>query len=168
MTRMTPEIIIKRIETGYTEIMALYQGMSEAALMEPVFANDWSPKDTVGHLAAWVWRCAALLELGCSSDGPLKVQPDVERLNHEFYQERRTWGWVEIEADFRGAHVVLLDIIRQLPPERLGATLVQQTIAQATWEHYAEYGPDLSYTSSISSGWATPVPKKLIRPGAPS
>jgi hypothetical protein len=37
----------------------------------------------------------------------------------------------------------LLGVIRELPSKRLNHRLVQQTIAEETWEHYAEHLPDL-------------------------
>lgn len=139
----TSEIIIRRVEAGYTEILALCQNVPGPALIEPSLPNDCSMKDTVAHIAAWIWRCSALLEAAHSSDGPLKAQPDVDGLNREFYQERREWSWSDVEADFRQAHLALLTAIHQLPPKRLENVLVQRTIAGNTWEHYAEHWPDL-------------------------
>ena len=48
----TSEIIVRRVEAGYTEILALCQNVPDPALIEPSLPNGWSMKDTVAHVAA--------------------------------------------------------------------------------------------------------------------
>ncbi|MBI1877560.1 MAG: ClbS/DfsB family four-helix bundle protein [Chloroflexi bacterium] len=139
----TLEAIIEKIEHSYTQILRLYRSVPITALIEPALANGWSVKDTLAHIAAWEWRCASLLNEAHRTDGPLKAMPDVDALNREFYQERQEWSWAEVETDFRQAHETMLAAIRQLPPERLKSEVVRQTIAEETWEHYAEHLLDL-------------------------
>jgi hypothetical protein len=100
-------------------------------------------KDTLAHIAFWEGRCASLLNESHQTDAPLKAMPDVDALNWEIYQERQEWSWEEVETDFRQAHKALLAAVRELPPGRLDDAIVQQTIAEETWEHYTEHLPDL-------------------------
>lgn len=146
------ETIIQRIQAEQTEILRLYQHVPATSLQEAVLSNGWTAKDTLAHLAAWVWRCTALLTEARQSDGPLKAQPDVEGLNQEFYRERRNWEWKDVEIDFKRAHKALFNAIRQLPPERLHNPLIQQTIAQNTWEHYAKHLPNLKQWALTHGG----------------
>jgi hypothetical protein len=139
----TPQTIIEKNEIGYTQLVRLYRSVPITALIEPALPNGWSVKDTLAHIAAWEWRCASLLSEAHQTDLPLKAIPDVEALNREIQQERRKWSWIEVEAEFRQAHETLLGVIRELPSKRLNHRLVQQTIAEETWEHYAEHLPDL-------------------------
>ena len=74
---------------------------------------------------------------------PLQAEPDVEALNREILEERKDWGWEEVEDDARSAHRALLRTIRELPPHRLADPIVQQSIAVETWKHYSEHLPDL-------------------------
>lgn len=139
----TVETIIKKIENNYTKIQELYQDVPVTALVEPALPNGWSVKDTLGHIAAWIWRFTIMLEAARDTNNPLDARPDVTGLNRSFYEERRTWHWVVVEADFRHAHGALLGVIRRLPPERLADHVVQEAIARETWEHYAEHLPEL-------------------------
>lgn len=139
----TLEVLIEKIEKSYAQILRLYRSVPVTALIEPVLSNGWSVKDTLAHIAAWEWRCASLLNAAHRSNVPLKAMPDVDALNREFYQERQEWEWAEVEDDFRQAHQTLLAAIKELPPHRLNDSVVQQTIAEETWEHYAEHLPHL-------------------------
>ena len=142
---LTIEAIVEKIERGHAEIVRLYQSVPINAIEEAVLPNGWSVKDVVAHLAAWEWRCASLLEQSYTSDALLKADPDVEALNSEFYEERQVWSWEEVEYDFRAAHYALTSAIDELPPDRLSDPLIQKTIAEETWEHYAEHLPELEY-----------------------
>jgi hypothetical protein len=137
------EAIIEKIENSYNELVRLYRSVPVTHLIESSLSNGWSVKDLLGHLAAWEWRCASLLEASHVTDGPLQANPDVAALNREIHKEREEWSWEEVEYDFRAAHRTLLEAIRQLPVERLNSKSVQAAIAEETWEHYAEHLPDL-------------------------
>lgn len=139
----TLEATIEKIEKSYAQILRLYRSVPVTALLEPTLANGWSVKDTLAHIAAWEWRCASLLNAAHQTDVPLKAMPDIDALNREFYQERQEWSWAEVGDDFRQAHQALLAAIKELPPERLNDAIVQQAIAEETWEHYAEHVPHL-------------------------
>lgn len=143
MMSITAEEIIKKIEVGYNEIIRLYRSVPVTAVLEDSLPGGWSVKDVLAHIAAWEWRCASLLEASHDSKALLKAQPDVDALNREIHEERKEWGWEEVEYDFRSAHRTLLEAIRQLPPKQLEDEFVQQTIADETWEHYAEHLEDL-------------------------
>ena len=140
---ITAEAIIDRIERGYADVVRLYRSVPVTKIGEANLSNGWSVKDMLAHLAAWEWRCASLLMESHTSNVPLKVEPDVEALNQEFYRERKEWDWEEVEHDFRAAHRALLEAIQSLPPDRLSSNFIQEAIAAETWEHYAEHLAEL-------------------------
>jgi hypothetical protein len=135
------ENILEKIEESYADLVRLYRTAPVSWLVDPVLSNGWSVKDIVAHLAAWEWRCAALLEQADVSNAPLQAEPDVDALNHETFEERRHWGWEEVEDDARAAHRSLLKAIKKMPPERLADPVVLNAIAAETWEHYIEHLP---------------------------
>ncbi len=137
------EALIEQIESNYADILRKYRGVPITHVVECSQPNGWSAKDILAHIGAWEWRCASLLDESHSSDAPLQAEPDVEALNDEFYQERKSWSWEDVEQDARAAHRSLLAALRQFPPERLNEDFVQQMIVAETWEHYAEHLADL-------------------------
>ena len=137
------DTLVDQIERAYAELLRLYRSVPVAALIEPSLSNGWSVKDTLAHIAVWEWRCASLLDAARDTDTPLKAMPDIDALNRESYEERKEWSWTEVEFDFRHAHQTLLKVIRELPFERLSDPFIQQSIAEETWEHYAEHLQDL-------------------------
>ena len=139
----TVQDIFEKIEVGYNEIIRLYRSVPVTAVLENNLPNGWSVKDVLAHIAAWEWRCASLLDASHDTKALLKAQPDVEALNREIYEERKEWGWEEVEYDFRAAHQTLLEAIGKLPPQQLADEFVQRTIADETWEHYEEHLEDL-------------------------
>lgn len=140
---LTTETIIKKIEQSRNQIIRLYHSVPVTGVVEPALPNGWSVKDLLACMAAWEWRCAEILEESHSSNVPLLAEPDVAALNREFYEERQDWGWEEVEQDFRAAHKELLNVIQDLPPERLTDEAVQRTIALDTWQEYDKYLPML-------------------------
>ena len=139
----TAEAIIDRIESSYSGLVRLYRSVPVTKVEEPGLPNGWSVKDVLTHIAAWEWRCANLLDESHVSDAPFEAEPDVDAMNREFYEERKEWGWEEVENDFRATHEALIEAIRDLPAERLNDSFVQTAIAEETWEHYAEHLPEL-------------------------
>ena len=137
------EAIIKQVESCHEAILELCRDVPLAVLTASYLPNGWSVKDTLAHIAAWDWRCAALLSESYDSNTPLKVHPDVDALNREIFEERQGWSWEEVESDFRGAHRALVKAIRELPPERLEDVVVRKSIAEETCEHYQQHLPDL-------------------------
>ncbi|GAB4430552.1 MAG: hypothetical protein Kow0031_11430 [Anaerolineae bacterium] len=140
-SRIAKEAILEKIETSYADLVRLYRTAPVAWLVEPVMSNGWSVKDIVAHLAAWEWRCAALLEQSEISNTPLQAEPDVDALNQETFEERKNWGWEEVDDDARAAHRALLKAIKKMPPDRLNDPVVYNAIAVETWDHYAEHLP---------------------------
>lgn len=149
--------IIEKIEQSYKDVRDLCQNVPISALTEPVFPNGWSVKDTLAHLAAWDWRCAELLDVAHHSDVPLKAHPVVDALNLEIYQERQHWSWEEVEFDFQEANQALIESIRALPFERLKDEIVQDSIAEETWEHYQQHLGELKR-------WRKKVTNRVARP----
>jgi len=139
----TAEAIIDKIESSYSGIVRLTRSVPVTKVEEATLSNGWSVKDVLAHIAAWDWRCANLLDESHRSDALFEAQPDVDALNHEIYEERKEWGWEEVELDFRAAHDALCEAIRRLPAKRLNESFVQESIGEETWEHYAEHLPEL-------------------------
>ncbi len=137
------EAIIQDVERCYETISGLCREAPDAALTAPAMPNGWSVKDTVTHIAAWDWRCAALLNESYDTNTPLKARPDVDALNDEIYQEHKHWSWAEVRRDFREANRALISAIRSLPPERLQDAVIQQSISEETCEHYHQHIPEL-------------------------
>jgi len=143
MRQITAEAIIKKIESNYIRVQRLCREVPAIALVEPALRNGWSVKDMIGNIAAWVWHFTVILDAARETNNPLQAQPDQAGLNQAFYEERRTWHWVVIEADFRHAHGALFGLIREFPAGRLADPVVQEAIARETWERYARYLPEL-------------------------
>lgn len=143
MQPTTAETIIKKIETHRAELVRLYRSVPVTVVEKKDLPNGWSVKDVLGHLAAWEWYCAELLNQSHQTTAPLEIKLDIDLVNRNFYEEREEWSWEEIEYDFRAAQAELLNAVRNFPPERLNHNLVQQWLADCTWEHYDEHLADL-------------------------
>lgn len=139
----TAEAIIDKIESSYSGLVRLYRSVPVTKVEEAGLQNGWSVKDVLAHIAAWDRRCANLLDESHHSDAPFEAEPDVDAMNHDFYEERKEWGWEEVENDFRDAHSALHEAIRRLPARRLNDSFIRESIAEETWEHYAEHLPEL-------------------------
>ena len=140
---LTPEIITMQVEGHYLKILNSCEQYPVADLTVPTLPNGWSVKDALALVAAWTWRCAALLNQARDSDQLLQGKPDVPGLTDEFHQERCNWCWSEVKTDFLLAQQALLEAIAYLPPTRLQDSLIQRTLSQEIWERHAQYIPYL-------------------------
>ena len=140
---LSKALILNKIEESYADLVRLYRTAPASWLIAPALPGDRSMKDLVGHLAAWEWRCALLLEQATTSSNPLKAEPDVDALNQEIFDERSQWSWEEVDEDSRAAHRALIKAIKNLPDERLSDPVVYNAIAVDTWDHYIKHLPDI-------------------------
>jgi hypothetical protein len=86
------EELLRRMDDGRARLDGLVSGRDDAALLAPYFANGWSLRDLLVHLAAWEERIAGIF--GSLRRGEEPVDPmeggDVDAFNGRIEEEARS------------------------------------------------------------------------------
>src|SRR5947208_7237268 len=48
--------LLRRLDKAWAALKESYAGLSDRQLTEPGVTGDWSVKDTLAHVATWIWR----------------------------------------------------------------------------------------------------------------
>lgn len=124
----------------WDELHALVGSMPPARVDDPgYFAEGWSAKDLVGHLASWLSEAGVVLErirVGTYRDEEI----DVDAMNVSFLEAMRDVPFRDVRAQGVAARNRMLRAWRSLPQASPEA---DRWIAKAGPEHYAEHLPRL-------------------------
>ncbi len=148
---MNKKEIVQALQDGREKFLEAISGLSEAQMLEPGVAGEWSVKDILVHLSLWEAELIKLLwELkgGQKPTYPTLTNQDVERLNEQWYRENKDRPLERVMADFLA---VRKQTIRQVQsfrekdltdPQRypaLGGKPLEEWIAGDSYRHEAEH-----------------------------
>jgi hypothetical protein len=125
----------------WTEIASICHALSEADRLRPGYQRDpdWSVKDLVGHLGAWLADAEQHLlriEAGTEADEPR----DIDALNAQYLAAFRDHDWSTVWVQALAGRAQMLAVWSRLP-ERSEAA--DAWVRKAGAEHHAEHLPRL-------------------------
>ena len=132
--------LLEAEDQRWHDLCALIHKVSDAGFSEPGVNGDWTPKDTMAHIAAWHAQTTDRFET-LRTTGKLERVPDVNTFNAENYERCKDASLHDVRAMFESSRhrfreeIALLD---EPLTERLG-----QIIAANGHEHYEEHIPQL-------------------------
>lgn len=129
----------------------------EGALVTAEVTGDWTPKDTMAHIADWEQRFLRWYRAG--QRGEVVERPetgmtwdDLDRLNREVVERSRARSLDEVRAEFAASYRAILDAVTAMDEDELF------TVGRYAWtkkhpllpylrsntdEHYAEHTAEL-------------------------
>lgn len=158
---MDKTTLLNMIQTEYAQFESLIAPLNETQLCTAPFAEEWSIKDIMAHIAVWEQLCTRWLEEFVRGVTP---QPS-ERLdmesNERIYQENRDRSLAEVRALFHHAHQQFLHQVELLAQtfseEDLnashrfawteswpGSSLIA-VIADNSYEHYHDHAQQIRH-----------------------
>ncbi len=154
--------LIEQVEIGYAALEDRLGHLSDAQLSARRTSTEWSIKDHVAHLAAYVYGMAALLRREPRwaamqlSEKLVRDSQSDDEINAVIYQQYKDCSTSEVRAAFRDAHQQMLNALKNLTDADLFKTYayyqphdpdannkdpVLGWIVGNTYEHYAEHRP---------------------------
>jgi hypothetical protein len=103
----------------------LFGALAPELRSTPGADGGWSPKDVLGHLAAWRGIEAKRLEAAAAGVPPIGVpDPDepIDAANARLQAERTGWSWDDVVADAESSTDALVRAIRATPAAELDAS----------------------------------------------
>jgi hypothetical protein len=126
-------------DDGWAEVNGLVGSLTPEQMEEPGYYPDWSAKDLLGHLAAWMAEAAkALTQVHYGTY--LKRDLDVDAMNKDFYEANKDLPLPVVKAElFSSRNRMLFEMnqIAEVTPE------AEDWFAESGARHYEEHLPRL-------------------------
>lgn len=148
----------------WTELWRQVDAVGRDLRSEPGACGQWSVKDVLAHLHEWHLLALGWHEAGLrGQSAPMPAAgykwSQLAALNDELFQRNRLAALDVVEADLRGSHQVVLDLVAGLSDEQLLLP------GHFTW---TKTSPLSTYLHPCTSGhyrWATGLIKKWRKSG---
>lgn len=160
-SEMDKDTFFRQMNTIYERMEAALAALTPEQWVTPHQAGEWSPRDIVGHLTAWLERLSLEMDAVMVNKSPQVSivdlsQPDVDAFNEQTSTRSRDVTPPQALGAFRRMYGQLSDQARVLSwddlatvgrYEWLGEMPLWRLIAEDTWEHFDEHLPDIERAS---------------------
>ncbi len=139
--------ILAAMQQEYQHFEEVVGSLSEAQLTlpGPYPDSNWSVKDTVAHLTAWMRRTIGRMPGQTLVPDPIVI-PDgedwnqsIERLNVHYYETSRQRPLGDVLAEFRKTYRDIKGVTEQLSEEQLHDPNVYGRLTGNTYGHFREH-----------------------------
>ncbi len=114
--------LVRDEDETHAELMAVLRGLAEGQLAEPGYNDDWSAKDMLAHLAAWMANSTQAMEqIRMGTFRPEDRHIDVDAMNEEFYRASRDLSLSDVRSELASARNRMLEEFGRLDDEQLAA-----------------------------------------------
>ncbi|MGB8646704.1 MAG: ClbS/DfsB family four-helix bundle protein [Anaerolineae bacterium] len=145
--QMNKEQVLAAMQREYHQIEQVIGRVSEAQLTLPGPYSDsnWSIKDTVAHLTAWMRRTIGRMPGQTPLPDPITFPAgedwnvSTERLNTYYYEQNRQRPLGDVLAEFRKTYRDIKAATEQLTEAQLAEPDVYGRLAGNTWGHFREH-----------------------------
>jgi hypothetical protein len=126
-------------DEAWAEVNGLIESLTPTQMEEPGYYPDWSAKDLLAHLAAWMAEAAKMLTQ-LHYQTYLKRDLDVDAMNKEFYEANRDLPLPVVRAEAfaaRNRMLAEMNALGEVTPE------AEEWFEESGSRHYAEHLPRL-------------------------
>ena len=118
--------LLAAMQQGHDKLLAALGGLSDAQITTPGPDphSNWTVKDTLAHLAAWMRAMVKRLPGGAGKPFPFEEQADeghdqfVERVNEYWYQRDKDKPLAEVRSEFEAAYQLQFAAMEALSDEQ--------------------------------------------------
>lgn len=126
------ELLLSAIRASRREMEALADLVPEAERATRKVADEWTLKDTVGHVADWEAYCLSCLKAGRLL--PRDYDEDVQRWNEAHADARHEQPWPQVWNDYHEVRQELLSVLETMSREKVESAM------ENPWGHDSPYG----------------------------
>lgn len=138
---MNRQQMLKKIETPWTMLNEAYAGLSEAQMLEPGVAGDWSVKDILAHVT--IWEEEALKHLPGIIEG--KTPPrysekygGIDAFNDLMMAQKKGLSLSQVLSESEATHRRFVEYVESVPEEYyVRETRFRHRLKLDTYSHYA-------------------------------
>jgi hypothetical protein len=131
--------LIREEDAGWAELHSILDALSPEDMERPGVTADWTPKDTLAHIACW-WAEAAC-ELERMRAGTYSTEKrDIDAMNAEFYEAMKDIDARTVLAELHASRNRALEELGRLPELTPDA---EEWFVESGARHYDEHLADL-------------------------
>lgn len=152
---MDKQTTIKKVETGFDELLRAVDGLDERA-MHTVFYGNWAVKDILAHIAGWHHQMAGAMERMARGEKPTPEGVDYgdsDAWNARFASAMKAQSAATVIADLKQSLANYLRAARSIPDDRYGeGKTVNRLLEGSGYGHYAEHLPAIKEYRAKAGG----------------
>ena len=156
MTRR--ERLIGVIDARWRELLASYEGLSDASLLEPGVTGAWSVKDIIAHVTVWEEEALTHLPVVLAGRRPPRysvAHGGITAFNAKMTERNRSLTLAEALRQRDATHRRLVDLVAGAPEaECAGGTRFRRRLRLDTYGHYAVHTRAITRWRAASAGSA--------------
>jgi hypothetical protein len=137
---MDKQQFLKRLDQAWGAFEAAGAGVSDAQLVAPGVAGDWSVKDLLAHVTTWEEEALKYLPLILAGGRPPRYATQyggLDAFNAQVSEQKRRLSLAEVQAQRAATHQRLLDYLATVPAESFASeTRFRRRLRIETYSHY--------------------------------
>jgi hypothetical protein len=135
--------LLKRLDKAWEALKTSYAGLSDAELMEPGVAGDWSVKDIIAHVTWWEEEALTHLPLILAGGRPPKYSDrygGINAFNAQMAEQKRKLSLSEVRQERDDTHRRLTGFIQGVPEDQIAReTRFRRRLRLDTYSHYPKH-----------------------------
>ena len=137
---MNRQQLLNRLDAAWMAFQASYAGLSNARLVEPGVAGDWSVKDIIAHVTWWEEEALRHLPLIIAGDRPPRYSVTyggIDAFNAMMAERKRDVPLSDVLTEQNDTHQRLIDFIQSVPEDQFTReTRFRRRLRLDTYSHY--------------------------------
>ena len=137
---MNREQLLHRLDTAWVAFRASYAGLSNAQLIEPGVAGEWSVKDLIAHVTWWEEEALRHLPLILAGGRPPRYSATyggIDAFNAMMAERKRDVSLADVLTQQDDTHRRLVDFIQSVPEDQFTReTRFRRRLRLDTYSHY--------------------------------
>ena len=136
---MNREQLLARLDNAWAALGDSYAGLSEAEMMTPGVAGEWSVKDMLAHVATWEEEALKYLPLVLAGGRPPRYASygGIDAFNARMTEVKRGLSLAEVQRLLVETHRQLIAYLRHVPEEQFATeTRFRHRLRLDTYSHY--------------------------------
>jgi hypothetical protein len=136
---MNREQLLTRLDNAWAALGESYAGLTEAEMLAPGVAGDWSVKDMLAHVATWEEEALKYLPLIINGGRPPRYASygGIDAFNARMTEAKRQLSLAEVERLLEETHRQLIAYLRRVPEEQFTTeTRFRHRLRLDTYSHY--------------------------------
>ncbi|MFC1848401.1 DinB family protein [Chloroflexota bacterium] len=139
---MKREQLLKRVDQGWREFLAVIEGLHEDVVLEPGVVGEWSIRDVITHIATWEEEALAALPVILKGKRtPRYIRyGGIDAFNALSMEKKRYMSLSEARGALTATHKRLMDYLSGVPESAYTTeNRFRRRLRLDTYNHYREH-----------------------------
>lgn len=131
--------LLKKLDTAWAALNNSYAGLTDAQLMEPGVADNWSVQDILAHVTTWEEEALKYLPLIVQGGRPPRyvMYGGIDAFNAQMTEQKRGLSLSEVLRQLDETHRRVISYVQSVPEEQFTReTRFRHRLRLDTYSHY--------------------------------